>query len=55
MDDSKKPKHETDGSDKPVPNPPGSDSKDRPARDTREDPSPNPGRNSADLRPKKRP
>lgn len=40
---------------KPIPKPPGADPKDKPVRDTREDPSPNPGRNPADLRPKKRP
>jgi hypothetical protein len=54
MEDKKEPKRETDGS-RPIPKPPGADPKDKPTRDTREDPTPNPGRNPADLRPKKRP
>lgn len=55
MNDGKKPKRQTEGGDKPIPKPPGADPKDKPVRDTREDPSPNPGRNPADMRPKKRP
>jgi hypothetical protein len=54
MDDKKKPKRETAKS-QPIPKPPGADPKDNPVRDTREDPSPNPGSTPADLRPKKRP
>jgi hypothetical protein len=37
---------------KPVPKPPGPDPKDKPARDTRENPAPNPG-DPSELRPGK--
>jgi hypothetical protein len=54
MNDEKKPKRGAQDSRKPPP-PPGSDQKDKPVRDTREDPTPNPGGSAADRRPSKRP
>ena len=54
MNNEKKPKRGAQDSRKPPP-PPGSDQKDKPVRDTREDPTPNPGGSAADRRPSKRP
>ena len=54
MPDTKEPKRPADDR-KPIPKPPGLDPKDKPARDTREDPAPNPDENAAESRPKKRP
>lgn len=54
MPDIKEPKRQAEDR-KPIPKPPGLDPKDKPARDTREDPAPNPDENAAESRPKKRP
>jgi hypothetical protein len=54
MPDQKKPTQPADD-EKPIPKPPGANPEDKPARDTREDPAPNPGGNAEDMRPKKRP
>jgi len=54
MERETKPKRGAEDNRKP-PKPPGSDPKDKPVRDTREDPTPNPGGNAADRRPSRRP
>jgi hypothetical protein len=54
MPDIKEPKRPAEDR-KPIPKPPGLDPKDKPTRDTREDPAPNPDENAAESRPKKRP